>query len=141
MTFFESKEQYIQVFEEFWSRAIKMQDVYEKLCESKILVRFDVSQPDLTMTIDFKNEGPNGQMGTLTFEPSSEEPDIVVSSKSDVTNKFWQGKLRTSIAMAKGDVKLKGSIAKALGLIGKIKPLEVVYIEVLKDLGLNQLIM
>ena len=141
MTFFESKEQYIQVFETFWSRAIKIQDVYEKLCESKILVRFDVTQPDVTMVIDFKNAGPDGQIGTLTFEPGNEEPDIVVSSKSDVTNKFWQGKLRTSIAIAKGDVKLKGSVTKALGLIGKIKPLESVYLDVLKDLQLNQLIM
>ncbi|MHA2386682.1 MAG: SCP2 sterol-binding domain-containing protein [Candidatus Thorarchaeota archaeon] len=141
MTFFESKEQYIQVFEEFWSRAIAMPDVYEKLCESKIIVRFDVTQPDLTMTLDFKNEGPDGKIGTMSFEHGSEEPEIVVSSKSDVANKFWQGKLRTSIALAKGDVKLKGPITRALGLIGKIKPLEAIYIEVLKDLGLNQLLM
>ncbi|MFW9803644.1 MAG: SCP2 sterol-binding domain-containing protein [Candidatus Thorarchaeota archaeon] len=140
MTFFESKEQYIRVFETFWSRAIKIQDVYEKLLESRILVRFDVTQPDVTMIIDFKNEGPDGQIGTLTFEPGNEEPDIVVSSKSDVTNKFWQGKLRTSVAIAKGDVKLKGSVPKALGLIGKIKPLEAIYIEVLKDLGYDQLL-
>ena len=140
MTFFESKEQFIQVFREFWSRALAIQEVYEKLVESKIIVRFDVTQPELAMTLDFRNEGPDGQIGTMSFEPDSEQPDIVVSSKSDVTNKFWQGKLRTSIAMAKGDVKLKGSIAKGLGLIGKIKPLEAVYIEVLKDLGLNQLL-
>jgi hypothetical protein len=141
LTFFESKEQYIKVFETFWSRAIKIQDVYDKLLESRVLVRFDVTQPDVTMLIDFKNEGSDGQIGTLTFEPGNEEPDIVVSSKSDVTNKFWQGKLRTSIAIAKGDVKLKGSVTKALGLIGKIKPLEAVYVEVLKDLGYDQLLM
>ncbi|MHA1925416.1 MAG: SCP2 sterol-binding domain-containing protein [Candidatus Thorarchaeota archaeon] len=141
MTFFENKEQFIQVFETFWSRAIRIQDVYEKLRESNIIVRFDVTQPDVTMVIDFRNEGPDGQIGTLSFEPGNEEPDIVVSSKSDVTNKFWQGKLRTSIAIAKGEVKLKGSITKALGLIGKIKPLEAVYAEVLRDLGLNQLLM
>jgi hypothetical protein len=141
LTFFENKEQFIQVFETFWSRAIRIQDVYEKLRESNIIVRFDVTQPDVTMVIDFRNEGPDGQIGTLSFEPGNEEPDIVVSSKSDVTNKFWQGKLRTSIAIAKGEVKLKGSITKALGLIGKIKPLEAVYAEVLRDLGLNQLLM
>jgi hypothetical protein len=141
LTFFENKEQFIQVFETFWSRAIRIQDVYEKLRESNIIVRFDVTQPDVTMVIDFRNEGPYGQIGTLSFEPGNEEPDIVVSSKSDVTNKFWQGKLRTSIAIAKGEVKLKGSITKALGLIGKIKPLEAVYAEVLRDLGLNQLLM
>ncbi|MFX0107933.1 MAG: SCP2 sterol-binding domain-containing protein [Candidatus Hodarchaeota archaeon] len=140
MTFFESKDQFIQVFEEFWSRAIKIQNVYDKLCESKVIVRFDVTELDISMTIDFKNAGPNGEVGTINFDQDSVEPEITVSSKSDVTNKFWQGKLRTSIAMAKGDVKLKGSISKGLGLIGKIKPLEAVYIGVLKDLGLDQLL-
>ncbi|MHA2142861.1 MAG: SCP2 sterol-binding domain-containing protein [Candidatus Thorarchaeota archaeon] len=140
MTFFENKEQFIQVFEAFWDRAIAMQDVYEKLCETKLIVRFDVTQPDLSMTLDFKNQDPDRKIGTLSFESVREEPDIVVSSKSDATNKFWQGKLRTSIAMAKSDIKLKGSITKGLGLIGNIKPLEEVYIGVLQDLGLTQLI-
>lgn len=141
MAYFESRQQYIQVFQEFWARAIKIDDVFQKLLDSKILVRFDVTKPDITMVIDFKNEGPDGARGTLTFEPPTGEPDIIVSSKSDITNKFWQGKLRTSIAMAKGDVKLQGSISKALGLIGKIKPLESVYIEVLKDLHMDDLLL
>ena len=139
MVFYESEEQFKQVFDEFWSRAITIEDVYEKLCKSEIIVRFDIEQPDMTMTIDFKNKGPDGKQGKMSYE-YTEEPDIVVWSKSDVTNKFWQGKLRTSIAMAKGEVKLQGSITKGLGLIGKIKPLYPVYIEVLKDLGLNHLV-
>ena len=139
MVFFESEEQLKKVFDEFWPRAIAVEDVYDKLCKSEIIVRFDIEQPDMTVTIDFKHKGPDGKQGILSYE-ASEEPDIVVWSKSDVTNKFWQGKLRTSIAMAKGEVKMQGSITKGLGLIGKIKPLYPIYIEVLKDLGLNHLL-
>jgi hypothetical protein len=139
MVFFESEEQLKQVFDAFWPRAITVKEVYEKLCKSEIIVRFDIEQPDMTVTIDFKNIGPDGKQGILSYE-ATEEPDIIVWSKSDVTNKFWQGKLRTSIAMAKGEVKMQGSITKGLGLIGKIKPLYAIYIEVLKDLGLNHLL-
>ena len=139
MTFFESKEQLIQVFEEFWPRAIALEDVYKKLCKSEIIVRFDIEQPDMTVTIDFKNLGPDGKQGLIMYE-AGPEPHITVWSKSDVTNKFWQGKLKTSVAMARGQVKLKGSISKGLGLIGKIKPLHPIYIQVLKDLGLEHLV-
>ena len=139
MTFFESKEQLIQVFEEFWPRAIAIPDVYEKLCKSEIIARFDIEEPDAQMTIDFKNIGPDGKQGILSFD-SLAEPEISVWSKSDVTNKFWQGKLRTSIAMAKGEVKISGSVMKGLGLIGKIKPLHPIYIQVLKDLGFDSLL-
>ncbi|NHJ14805.1 MAG: hypothetical protein EAX95_14085 [Candidatus Thorarchaeota archaeon] len=139
MTFFESKEQFMQVFEEFWSRAIVIPHVYERLCESEVVARFVVEEPELQMTIDFKSTGPDGKLGILSFD-SDAEPEITVLSKSDVTNKFWQGKLRTSVAMAKGDVKITGSVMKGLGLIGKIKPLHPVYIQVLKDLGLERLL-
>ncbi len=139
MTFFESKEQLMQVFEEFWPRAIAIPHVYERLCESEIIARFVVEQPELEVTIDFKSKGPDGKQGILSFD-SNIEPEITVYSKSDVTNKFWQGKLRTSVAMAKGDVKISGSVMKGLGLIGKIKPLHPVYIQVLKDLGLERLL-
>lgn len=139
MTFFESKEQLIQVFDAFWPRAIALEDVYKKLCKSEIIVRFDVEEPDMTMTIDFKNLDSDGNQGILLYDEGP-EPDITVWSKSDVTNKFWQGRLKTSVAMARGQVKMKGSITKGLGLIGKIKPLYPIYIQVLKDLGLEHLL-
>jgi putative sterol carrier protein len=139
MTFFESKEQFKQVFEAFWPRAIAIDHVYDRLCESEIIARFIVEEPELEMTIDFKNNGPDGKQGVLSFD-SNAEPEITVFSKSDIANKFWQGKLRTSVAMAKGDVKISGSVMKGLGLIGKIKPLHPIYIQVLKDLGLEKML-
>ncbi|MHA1908561.1 MAG: SCP2 sterol-binding domain-containing protein [Candidatus Thorarchaeota archaeon] len=139
MTFFENYEQFKRVFEAFWPRAITIDHVYERLCESEIIARFVVKEPELEMTIDFKNEGPDGKQGILSFD-SNEEPEITVFSKSDIANKFWQGKLRTSVAMAKGDVKISGSVMKGLGLIGKIKPLHPIYIQVLKDLGLERML-
>ena len=139
MPFYESTEQLKEVFENFWPRAVAEEDVYAKLVKSGIVVRFDIEQPEIHVTIDFKNPGPDGQIGTLTYE-TCENPEIVVTSKSDITNKFWQGKLRTSIAMAKGDVKLSGSVTKGLGLIGTIKPLYEVYIKVLQDLNLDHLL-
>ena len=91
------------------------------------------------MTIDFKHNGPDGRQGILSFD-SDEEPEITVFSKSDIANKFWQGKLRTSVAMAKGEIKIAGSVMKGLSLIGKVKPLHPIYIQLLKDLGLERLL-
>jgi len=92
------------------------------------------------MTINFRDPGPNGEIGTLTFD-SDVEPEIVVWSKSETTNKFWQDKLSTTVAMAKGQVKLQGSVTKALGLLNKIKPLYKIYPEVLKEMGLDHMVL
>jgi putative sterol carrier protein len=135
---FESKEQFMEVFNKFWERATQLSDVMEKMTKSQVVVRFDIEDPEVHMTINFRDPGPNGEIGTLTFD-SEVEPEIAVWSKSETTNKFWQGKLSTTIAMAKGDVKLDGSVAKALGLLSKIKPLYAIYPEVLEEMGLDHM--
>ncbi len=140
MPFYESTEQLQQVFENFWPRALETEDVYEKLVKSGVIVRFDIEQPEIHVTIDFKNPGPDGKLGTISFD-SDVEPEIIVWSTSETTNKFWQGKLNTTIAMARGQVKMQGSIAKALGLLSKIKPVFKVFPEVLKDMGLDNMIL
>lgn len=139
MPFFESKEQLIDVFDRFWELARQETEVMEKLTKSEVVVRFDITQPEVQVTINFRDPGPDGEIGTLLYD-SDVEPEIVVWSTSETTLKFWQGKLKTTVAMAKGQIKMKGSIAKALGLLSKIKPLYTIFPNVLREKGLDDLI-
>ena len=138
MPAFESKEQFQEVFNKFWERALTFPEIIEKLTKSQVVVRFDVDDPSVNFTINFRDPGPNGEIGTLIFD-SDVEPEITVWSKSETTNKFWQGKLNTTVAMARGQVKLDGSVAKALGLLSKIKPLYAVFPEILQEMGLEHM--
>lgn len=140
MVSFESKEQFMEIFNNFWAKAKQDTVVMEKMAKSQIVVRFDIEDPEVKMTINFRDPGPNGEIGTLLFD-SEVEPEVTVWSKSETTNKFWQNKLSTTVAMAKGQVKLEGSITKALGLMGKIKPLYLIYPEVLKEMGLDHMVL
>ncbi len=140
MPAFESKDQFIEVFNKFWEKATTFSEIMEKLAKSQVVVRFDVEDPEVHMTINFRDPGPNGEIGTLTFD-SDVEPEISVWSKSETSNKFWQGKLNTTVAMARGQVKLDGSVAKALGLLSKIKPLYAVFPEILKEMELDHMVL
>lgn len=140
MPFYENVDQFKQVFTRFWEKALEHEEIIAKLRKSPFIVRFDIVQPEVQFTIDFKNPGPDGKIGTISFD-SNVEPEIVVWSNSETTNKFWQGKLNVTIAMAKGQVKMQGSIAKALGLLSKIKPLYKIYPEVLREMGLDHMIL
>lgn len=137
---FESKEQLMKVFNRFWEEARKEKDVMDKLAKSQVVVRFDIEDPEVHLTINFKDPGPHGEIGTLSFD-STAQPEITVWSKSETTNKFWQDKLSTTVAMARGQVKLDGSVSKALGLLSKIKPLYKIYPAVLKELGYDNMIL
>jgi putative sterol carrier protein len=140
MPAFENKEQFQKVFNKFWEKAKENTEIMEKLAKSQVVVRFDIVEPEIHMTINFRDPGPDGEIGTLVFD-SDVEPEISVWSKSETTNKFWQGKLNTTVAMARGQVKLDGSVAKALGLLSKIKPLYSIFPEILKEEGLDHMLL
>ncbi len=140
MPFYESSEQLQEVFEKFWVLAKQDEEVMGKLAKSQVVVRFDIEQPELHVTMNFRNPGPDGEIGTMAFS-SHVEPEISVWSTSETTNKFWQGKLNATVAMAKGQIKMQGSVAKALGLLSKIKPLYKVYPAVLKEMGLDNMVL
>ena len=139
MPAYESKEQFVNVFNKFWAKATEHTEIMEKLAKSQVVVRFDIEDPEVHLTINFRDPGPNGEIGTLTYD-SDVEPEISVWSKSETTNKFWQGKLNATVAIARGKVKLDGSMAKALGLLSKIKPLYQVFPEILKEEGLDHMV-
>ncbi|MFX1367623.1 MAG: SCP2 sterol-binding domain-containing protein [Promethearchaeota archaeon] len=139
MPAYESVEQFQKIFSEFWNRALEVTEVVDKIRKEKIIVRFDIEEPDLKFWLNFRDPGPDGTIGTLSWD-SGEEPTVAVWSKSETTNKFWQGKLSTAAAVAKGQVKISGSAMKAISLASKIKPLFTVYRDVLKDMGMDEYI-
>ncbi|MHA2303504.1 MAG: SCP2 sterol-binding domain-containing protein, partial [Candidatus Thorarchaeota archaeon] len=116
------------------------EEVMAKLTKQGVTVRFDIVEPEAHATIDFKNPGPNGEIGRLLWD-AEDEPELKVWSKSETTNKFWQGKLNTAIALARGQVKIDGPVTKAIGLVSQIKPLFALWPEVLKDKGLEQMVL
>ena len=50
------------------------------------------------------------------------EPDVEMMMDSDVALRYFQGKVNVPIAIAKGDIKTKGKIAKSLKLIPITRP-------------------
>ncbi|MHA2603379.1 MAG: SCP2 sterol-binding domain-containing protein [Candidatus Thorarchaeota archaeon SMTZ1-83] len=140
MTGFESTEQLKDVFEEFWKRCQEVEEVMAKMAKQGVTVRFDIEDPEAHPTIDFRNPGSDGKLGQLLWD-SEEEPELKVWSKAETTNKFWQGKLNTAIALARGQVKIDGPVTKAIGLVSQIKPLFAIWPEVLKDKGLDSMVL
>jgi hypothetical protein len=140
MAGFETKEQMIEVFNKFWPMCLNETETMEKLAKSQVVVRFDIVEPEISITINFRDPTSDGAPGSLSFD-SDDSPEIVVWSKSETTNKFWQGKLNATVAMARGKVKMTGSIPKALGLLSKIKPLYQHWPTALKEAGLENMIL
>lgn len=68
------------------------------------------------------------------------DPDVEMMMDSDVSVRYFQGKVNVPIAIAKGQIKTKGKVAKSLKLIPITKPVYKLFREWLADNGYDHLL-
>jgi len=112
-----------------------------KLAQAKIIVRFEYTDPEGTITIDLKNKPQQeGAYATFYFGACDLVPDVVMKQSADFSHRFWHGKENAIAAIATRKISASGNIAKALALLPAIRPLFRLYPKVLQELGYNDLI-
>jgi putative sterol carrier protein len=89
-----------------------------KFRRADTIVQYRYSNPDSQITVKMKE----GQEGQVDFGESDLEPEIVMSMEADTAHKFWLGKVNVTMALAKGQMKAKGPVAKILKLVPLVKP-------------------
>jgi len=50
------------------------------------------------------------------------EPEVVMSMEADTAHRFWLGKVNVTTALARGQIKASGPVAKILKLVPLTKP-------------------
>jgi len=97
-----------------------------------LIVRIDYTDPDSTIGVEFDN-------GTIYLGaaqlPEGFAPNMQLKMSADDGHKFWLGKLNMTAAMARGKVRVKGSVPKMLKLMPIAKPLRSRYEKILADAG------
>jgi len=49
-------------------------------------------------------------------------PEVVLQLDADTAHRFWLGRLNAAVALANGDIRTRGPVAKVLGLVPLVKP-------------------
>ena len=68
------------------------------------------------------------------------EPEVVMTMAADTAHKFWLGKVNVTVALARGQMKAKGPVAKILKLVPLVKPVFPRYREKLEQKGRQDLV-
>jgi putative sterol carrier protein len=82
----------------------------------------------------------DGEDGQVDFGETSMEPEIVMSMEADTAHRFWLGKVNVTMALAKGQMKAKGPVAKILKLVPLTKPIFPRYQQMLEQDGREDLL-
>jgi SCP-2 sterol transfer family len=112
------------------------EELAPKFRKANTIVRYDFRNPDSVLTVRLQESQP----GDVDFGDSDMEPDVTMSMEADTAHKFWLGQVNITVALARGQIKAKGPVAKILKLVPVTKPVFPRYVAQLEAQGREDLV-
>jgi hypothetical protein len=107
-----------------------------KLQRADTTVQYRMSDPESQITVDLR---PRHEI-QVDLGPSALDPEVVMTLTADTAHGFWLGKVNVTTALARGQIKARGPVAKILRLVPLVKPSFPRYEQILRDAGRTDLL-
>lgn len=107
-----------------------------KFRKADTIVQYQYRNPESQITVKMKD----GEEPQVDLGPSDMDPEVVMTMEADTAHKFWLGKVNVTVALARGQMKAKGPVAKILKLVPLVKPVFPRYRQQLVDAGRDDLV-
>jgi hypothetical protein len=100
-----------------------------KFRKANTIVQYQYREPESRITVKLI-EGEDGQ---VDCGETAMEPEVVMSMEADTAHRFWLGQVNVTVALARGQMKAKGPVAKILKLVPLVKPVFPRYRKLLEE--------
>jgi putative sterol carrier protein len=107
-----------------------------KFRKANTVVQYQYREPESTITVKLID----GEDGQVDLGETSLEPEVVMSMEADTAHRFWLGEVNVTVALARGQMKAKGPVAKILKLVPLTKPVFPRYRKMLEESGREDLL-
>jgi len=107
-----------------------------KFRKANTILQYAYSDPESVITLRLK-EGEDSQ---VDFGETDLVPEVVMSMDADTAHRFWLGQVNVTVALARGQIKAKGPVAKILKLVPLTKPVYPIYKAQLEAQGREDLV-
>jgi putative sterol carrier protein len=94
------------------------EELAPKFRKANTIVRYQYSEPESAITVRLQE----GQPGDVDFGESDMEPEVTMTMAADTAHRFWLGEVNVTVALARGEIKAQGPVAKILALVPLAKP-------------------
>jgi putative sterol carrier protein len=107
-----------------------------KFRKANTIVQYQYREPESRITVKLI-EGEDGQ---VDFGETVLEPEVIMTMDADTAHRFWLGEVNVTVALARGQMKARGPVAKILKLVPLVKPVFPRYRRQLEDAGRRDLL-
>jgi putative sterol carrier protein len=112
------------------------EELAPKFRQANTIVQYQYREPESRITVKLI-EGEDGQ---VDFGDTVLEPEVVMTMNADTAHRFWLGQVNVTVALARGQMKAKGPVAKILRLVPLVKPVFPRYRRQLEQAGRRDLL-
>jgi hypothetical protein len=114
----------------------KDEELGPKFRKANTIVQYEYRDPESTITCRLQTDQP----GDVDFGETEMEPEVVMSMEADTAHLFWLGRVNVTVALARGQIKASGPVAKILKLVPLTKPVFPRYKAELEEMGRDDLL-
>jgi putative sterol carrier protein len=136
VAYFKDDQEVYQYIGKLFEDLIDDKEMFAQFQRANTIVQYQYRNPESIITVKML-ENENGQ---VDLGESQMEPEVVMSMEADTAHRFWLGKVNVTVALARGQMKAKGPVAKILKLVPLVKPVFPRYLAQLQEAGRQDLI-
>jgi putative sterol carrier protein len=135
MPYFKDEQEVYDYIGKLFQDLAKDDELWAKFRRANTIVQYQFRNPESQITVKMReNEEAQVDLG-----PSELEPEVLMTMEADTAHKFWLGKVNVTVALARGQMKAKGPVAKILKLVPLVRPVFPRYKQMLESAGRDDL--
>jgi putative sterol carrier protein len=105
------------------------EELAPKFRKANTIVQYQYREPESRITVKLIE----GEDGRVDCGETPMEPEVVMTMDADTAHRFWLGQVNVTVALARGQMKARGPVAKILKLVPLVKPVFPRYRKMLEE--------
>jgi putative sterol carrier protein len=127
--YFRDADEVYQYIGKLFQDLTEDEELAPKFRRANTVVQYQYRDPDSQITVKLRED----EEGQVDLGETTMEPEVVMTMDADTAHKFWLGKVNVTVALARGQMKAKGPVAKILKLVPLVKPVFPRYRKMLEE--------
>jgi SCP-2 sterol transfer family protein len=119
LAYFKDAQEVYDIIGKLFADIAADEELAPKFRKANTIVQYAYREPESTITVRLQE----GQPGDVDFGETEMEPEVTMAMEADTAHRFWLGQVNVSVALARGQIKAKGPVAKVLKLVPLAKPI------------------
>jgi putative sterol carrier protein len=119
VAYFKDADEVYKYIGRLFEQLAEDEELAPKFRKANTIVQYQYRDPESQITVRLQE----GQDGQVDCGETTMEPEVVMTMDADTAHRFWLGKVNVTVALARGQMKAKGPVAKILKLVPLTKPI------------------